>query len=85
MVIGCRPASTSRGFWSRISVTNRGMYLPYARVGSAHNQRRKEGAFRLTAYDPPVMWKAFFWYWLECSKNTARKMATSLAASSVVS
>jgi len=85
IVIGRNPALTSRGFWSRISVANSGMYLPYVHVGLAHNQRWREEAFRLTAYDPPVMWKVFFWYWLKWSKNTARKMATSLAASSVVS
>ena len=85
IVIGGNPALTSRGFWSRISIANSGMYLPYAQVGLANNRRRKDDMFRLTAYDPPVMWKVFFWYWLKWSKNTARKMATSLAASSVVS
>lgn len=49
IVIGVSPASISRGFWSRISVANRGMYLPYAHVGLAHNMRQKEKAFRLTA------------------------------------
>ena len=61
ITIGRKPASTSREFWSRISVANRGIYLPYTRVGLAYNQPRKEVAFRLTAYDPPVMWKTFFW------------------------
>jgi len=41
ITIGRRPASTSRGFWSRIAVANSGMYLPYAHADLVRDRWKK--------------------------------------------